>query len=654
MYRRNLSYYLVIVVVLFFIALTISGQSTEAIKSQSPEVHHKKSPVPATSDGKQASQESAQAKSPRNNSGKSDTRKKTKESKSKQDEASESNVAPAISLKEKEQLSESILAGVLSSAFLIEPVEYSIIAQVEGASLLWEKDRERANEELIRAWTRLRELLVEKKGSSSTESAVRKSEIERSRLRQAILRRIAKLSPDLIRDLTEAGASNDKTKSAIASEADVGTAIVAIAVEEIKNDPKLAMRLAEQGLSYGAVYPASTFLTHLWFQDKQLAEKQALVYLNTLPLESVSNLWLVTKIYSFLAPPMRERYFESLAVRLRLGLRPDLNVGEYRDLLSAARKGAMQAASYPAWNEEFARLVNEVEALMASRSISSPVSPPARAISMSGMSPATPGDTAEIEHSAQKLDTFRNQKIKDSEYQRLAIEAAEKADATLAERLLSKISDENARRQTSIHVYGPLVNKSLGEKDWQQAKSYALKVTDPLGLSLIVDSVAKAMLSAKQDKQMVKSFYEAALLNLDRETPSLYVAKGIITLAKSRLPEEPEGGFTTTSLAVSVLNRSDISEPYSSRSGVTKGLDPWVTQTNLILGVDDYFDVTETIGPLFKDLSRHNFARAQELSLSFSHPGLRSLAQLGIIRGIQEEIKEVKRAQKGNQASPEK
>ncbi|MDX2043122.1 MAG: hypothetical protein SF097_18020 [Acidobacteriota bacterium] len=545
---------------------------------------------------------------------------------------------PTISREEKEQIFQSTLDGVLSSAFQIEPVEYGIIVQIESAALLWEKDRVRANDILANAWSRLQELMSDKGNSRLPKFGEKLSGADRARLRQSILRRIAKLNPDLIKDW--AGANGENAKPVFASGEEGGTAIVAIAVEELQRDPEKAMKLAAQGLSYEALYPASTFLTQLWYKDKQLAEKQALVYLEKLPVGSTVNLFLVTKLHFFLSPPMREKYFEALAVRLRAAFRPDLDRAGYLNLLDAARKGASQAATHPVWRDEYLRLTAEIEAAMASRAVNS-ATPTSKAISTSGMSPAAPGDTAEIERSSEKLEAIRNQKIKDAEYQRLAIEAAEKADVVLAERLLSKISDETVRRQTSVGVYGPLVGKAMAEKDWPQARSYALKVTDPFGMSLIVDSVAKAMLSAKQDKQMVANFYDDALANLDREKPSAYVAKGIIAIAKSRVSEE-QGGFAATNLAVSTLNKLDITESFSSKSGLAPGIGAWINQSNLVLLAEDYFEVTETLGPLFRDLSKRDLQQTQSLASALSHQGLRSLAQLGLAKGLQEDLQKAK------------
>ena len=553
--------------------------------------------------------------------------------------AEKAPAVPATSREEKEQIFQSTLDGVLSSAFQIEPVEYGIIVQIEGAALLWDKDRVRTNEVLANAWSRLQELMADKGNSRLPKFGEKLSDADRARLRQSILRRIAKLNPDLIKDWT--GANGENAKPVFASGEEGGTAIVALAVEELQHDPEKAMKLAAQGLSYEALYPASTFLTQLWYKDKQLAEKQALVYLEKLPVGSTVNLFLVTKLHFFLSPPMREKYFEMLAIRLRAAFRPDLDRAGYLNLLDAARKGISQATTHPVWRDEYLRLTAEIEAAMASRSVNS-AAPPSKTVSMSGMSAATPGDTAEIEHSSEKLEAIRNQKIKDAENKRLAIEAAEKADVVLAERLLAKISDEAVRRQTTIGVYGPLVRKSLEEKDWSQARNYALKVTDPLGLSLIVDTVAKAMLGAKQDKQVVRSFYADALANLDRETASLYVAKAAITIAKSRLADEPEDGFFAANLAVSVLNKSDLSEPYSSKTGVAKGLATWVNQTNLILREDDYSEVTETLAPLFRDLSERDLQQTQSLASALTHQGLRSLAQLGLAKGIQDDLQKAK------------
>ena len=562
--------------------------------------------------------------------------------------AEKAPAVPTISREEKEQILKSTVANVAGTAFQVEPVEYSILVQVEVAALLWDKEREAASVELTNACSRLREIMVERKDAAPL---TKMSSSEKRRLRMSILRKIAKLNPDLIRDLmVDPATEKDKSRPEIVPEAtEEGAAIMAIAVEEIERDPQLAIQLAEQSLSHGVTGAIHIFLTHLSMRDRQLAETQAEVFLTKLRQSSLSPIVMVN-IRNFLSPARMEYYLESLAIRLRRDLRPGLSRKEYSELVTASKIGVQHSATYQAWAGEFVRLVAEFEALMAAQSI-----PPAQAtnktISMSGATAATPENTAEIKSTAEKLDAVANQRIKDAEFQKLAVEAAEKADDVLAERLLAKISDEQLRRQTSIRVYGPLIRKALSEKDWPQARNYALSVTDPMGLSLMADTVAKAMLSAKQDKQIVKSFYQSVLSNLDREAPSFYVSKGIIAIAKSRLADDAEGGFAAANLAVSVLNKADVSQPFSNRFDLAKSLSPWVTQTNYMLGVDDYFDVTETLAPLFRDLCKRDIQRTQSLASALTHQGLRSLAQLGFAKGIQEDLQKAK-SSAGKQKSP--
>jgi hypothetical protein len=97
---------------------------------------------------------------------------------------------------------------------------------------------------------------------------------------------------------------------------------------------------------------------------------------------------------------------------------------------------------------------------------------------MAGMLPASFGETKEIANAARPVETPANQKSRDAEYQKLAVEAAEKADVALAEKLLSKINDGELRQKRSLDVYGPLVRKALSETGLLRAKTYAPRITE--------------------------------------------------------------------------------------------------------------------------------------------------------------------------------
>lgn len=638
MRARRLSQYLITKIACLIMVMMMCGPGIGVLsQGRLVEMAQQKSlPPPVASDNKPAIQTNTSAKA-------SVTKDNQKEAK--KEEASTSNAPPVLSAQEKEELVQATVAEVSSCAYQIEPIEYGILTQVETAALLWGGDRDRATDELTKACSRLRELLVEKKESSKVESLTqtKTSEVEKKQFRMAIVRRIARLNPDLIKSLMETSA-DDKTKaSPFTKEPDEAWAIMAVATEEITHDPKLAVQLAQQGLSFGAINSFHNFITHLSFQDKELSGQLAIAFLNKLRGDSSVSAVAILDLRYFIPPSAMDYYFESLVMRLRLGLRPSLRKTQYNDLIFTANKVLPYAAPYPQWSDELARLIPQFEALLASQSLPTPTPAPAKNVDVSGMLPPTPGETKEIADAASQADAIITQRNKDLEYQKLATEAAGKADAELADKLFSKIKDEELRRKASLSVYGPLTRKALSERNWFQARAYALKVTDPLEQSLVVDWVAKAMLAANQDKQMVKEVYDAVLTNLHREVSSVNVARGFLYLAKSLLTTEPEKSFEIVNSAVSTLNNTDLSKPFSKQSSMNPASMTWVSM-NQMLSVDENFDLTETLGPLFKEMSKRDAAKAREIAFGLSHPGLRSLAQLGIAREMVDEIKVDKRS----------
>jgi len=557
---------------------------------------------------------------------------------------------------EKQQLLQTMVSDILAAVSNVNPVEYNILAQVEVATLLWDSDRERASSALKIACARLRELMVEGENQHDTKGL----RPEKRKFRMAIMRRIARLNPELIRDLLVTKSDDDKPRLAIVPDwTDEAQAIMVTATEEIEHDPAAAARLAQESLSYG-ITALVDFLINLRQRDKQLAEQEAFIYLNKLRESPAPPMFLLNfRRFIFQSKEetpleLQEHFFESLAIRLRRDLKPNLGQKEYADLVTTAKAIMQTASNYPQWQNEFVQLANEYETLMARSSMPVPTPPPAQNIRINNIADS-PGDTREISDAALRAEKIVDAKNRDKEYKKLATEAALKSDVQLAEKLLSGIKDEDMRRKTSVGVYSPLAKRALMGKDWSLAKNYALKITDPLGRSLAIDWVAKEMSSAKQDKQAIKEVYDAGLLQLGQEPPSLNVAKGYIALAKSFLATTPEDCFATVDLAVSVLNRSEITSPFSEGSSPSTELGQWVKRKTPLLDTEETLDLTETLGPLFSEMSKHDINRAQRSASNLTHQGLSSLAQLGVARQLLDEIKEIKRViERSKKVVPEK
>ncbi|MFY9573461.1 MAG: hypothetical protein WAV20_18850, partial [Blastocatellia bacterium] len=117
----------------------------------------------------------------------------------------------SASREQKEQLAMSVLERVIASSHRIAPQEYALLIQVEAATQLWQFDKERSLALIKKAWDGLLELLEGQKAKANDDKPSRKQQ----RLRFAVLRRIAKLSPDILKQLVSNNSVPDGTAAKI-------------------------------------------------------------------------------------------------------------------------------------------------------------------------------------------------------------------------------------------------------------------------------------------------------------------------------------------------------------------------------------------------------------------------------------------------------
>ena len=548
--------------------------------------------------------------------------------------------AVAWSAQEKEQFLRSAVEDILVGADRVNSLEHSILVQVETATLLWEIDRDRADTVLRGAFDKFRGLL-EKKHDAKPPDA---SAAEKERVRASVLRKVARLNPNLIKELIVDKADAERP-AIVTGWTEEARAILAVAEEEIERNPAVAAKLALKSLSFGTV-SLPTFLRKLARRDRQLAEQQAMILLSQLRDSPVSPLYLLG-FANFVffddkgSAQLRDYYFESVAIRIRRGLRPDVDARAVEDLINAARAAGQTAKGYPRWQAEFAQIVSDFESLLASRSLAVPAFPSPRAVEMPKV--ATEGDTRDIEEAAERVENIRDSKVRDKEYKKLAVSAANRADVRLAEKLVSKIEDEDARRKASIDIYSPFVRKALAESDWATASVYALKVADPLGRSLVVDWVAQKMTAAKQDKETVKELYNAALAQLRRDSPTPGVALGFFALARSTFGIDRDGSLDAMRWAVYALNKTGDARALTGAPELGGELGTWVRRQGSMLNPEETLEMTEIIGPTFSEIGRRDWNEALTLASGLSDRGLSLLARLGVMKVVAEEVKNSKK-----------
>lgn len=545
-------------------------------------------------------------------------------------------------MQRKKQLATSLLEGVLASAHRINPVEYSLLVQVEAATLLWETDRDRSLAVLKKAWDGLRELIGEQK--SSDERPSRKQQ----KLRFAVLRRVARLSPDLLKQLGSNSSTGDSKPATISGRwTDEARAIMSVAEEQIDINPALAAQLAQESLPFGLV-DWVPFLNKLSRRDSGLAEQLAATLMSQFSSGTVSPVELLRLDRFALSPnrspQLREQFFLALAARCTQGLRPDAPTEALR-VGSRTAQRALSMATAPRWQAKFEEIIYQYEALLSSRSAAPTPAPRTEFVDMSMMSASKAGDTTEIEEKSQRVQSNNDPKARDKEYQRLAAAAASNENLSLAEDLMSKIEDDEARREASVTVYGPLIRKELSQGDWTNAQSYSLKISHPLGRTLILDIVAQMVLrSDKGKREEARQIYDTALSKLQHDGATEDVAKGFLVLAKSLGTIDSEHSLEAMNWAVFVLNKLAKGADLLADSETSRALASWVSLPILTVRYDEVLDLTEMIGPLFKEMTKRDLNTAESTAYSLAHLGLSSLAQLGIVSELQKELRNSKAA----------
>ncbi|MEK6324045.1 MAG: hypothetical protein AABN33_20575 [Acidobacteriota bacterium] len=532
------------------------------------------------------------------------------------------------SARASKELAMSLLEGVLLGTDRITPVEYNVLTQVEAATLLWQIDQDRALAMLKSACETMRELR-EKDPDKSINSKQR-------RLRFLAYLKIARLKPELVKDLALNKSNDDKSPQAMSGDwSEEARAVMTIADEQIEKNPTLAAQLVQQTFSLGQVDWA-VFLRKLSARDSRLSEQVAMTVIDRLSSSSITPIYLLNFRRFVFTPErsaqLKEHFFRSLAIRLRRDINPAVSSAEVNTDLVTTQDALRMAADYPRWQAEFEGINSALQELLKARSVS-PDTRHNKTIPISMMDEIKPGDTQEIAEAVPGVERIREAKARDSKYQEMATKAAFNSDLRLAEDIISKIEDEAIRRDTTISVYSPFVRRAISDSDWTRAREYASKIVDPIGRTLVLDQIAQGMSKSNKDKQSVKDVYNFAAYRLRRESPTEDVAKAFLILAKPLSTIDPEDSLDAVNWAMHILNRLTRNGELLGEFKVGGALAWWVSVPAFRFH-DEVLDLTEMIGPFFREFAKRDPDTAQTVAYGFAHQGLYSIAQLGIVRGM--------------------
>ena len=525
-----------------------------------------------------------------------------------------------------------LLEGVLASNDRISPIEYGILAQVEGAILLWRFDEPRAESLLANAFSTMRAAL--EKGPKDQGSF---GENRQRRIWSSILRKVAALNPALLQRLLLQDLPAEKAREAILPEwTDEARALMSVATQQIEKDPAAAAGLAQQSMSFGYA-DWENFLRTLARRDQSAAERLATLLIDRLRDSSGTPI-LLRNLQNYVfnsdcSTGLREHFFRATAARLKRDLRPDSSRVELEDGLGIAREMARLAGSFlPNWQVEFEVIASSFAALFEARS--SPLPGPTRRIVIPNafhVDPDAQSDTRAIRDALPLVERVDDLRARDKQYQKLALKAAQSADLRLADEIILKMDDERVRQATTVDVYAPRTQRALmQDADLVEAQRLAWKIRDPLGRTIVLQRIAEEMFRSKDGKAMALELYTSGLAQLERDDPSVALVKAFLISARLLYPLSPERSLEAAKSAVSVLNRLVTRADSFEEPALASSLCIWVRLPTGNFDHNEVLDLAEVIVAAFREMARRDSDKARFVADGLTHTGLQSLAHVAI------------------------
>jgi hypothetical protein len=158
------------------------------------------------------------------------------------------------------------------------------------------------------------------------------------------------------------------------------------------------------------------------------------------------------------------------------------------------------------------------------------------------------------------------------------------------------------------------------------------------------------MSQSGKDKQAVRDTYNFASYKLQRDAPTEDVARSYLILARSLSTIDIEDSFDALAWAVHLFNKLTRNGKLMADYKVSGSLALWVKVPVFSLH-DEVLDLTEMIGPIFREMAKRSLDRTRMVAEGFAHQGLYSFAELGIVRGLLDEFEDSKHGVAGQSNS---
>lgn len=545
--------------------------------------------------------------------------------------------------KELEKKALSLLDDTLQSAQALKLAENRAVLRAQAADLLWKRDEKRARSLFRDAFA---DLAAARAEAAKNERASWMLAELRPRLLYMVAARDPQLALDLLHESRPASADDASQSSFTGNQED--NLEQAIAAQAAENDPKLALKIAEENLDKGVGYGALNVLERLRQKDPESAKKFAGEIVEKLQGETLSrgqeaSFVAISLLRSALMPQSQQSFYLGPSPASGAAEKPKplaLEDGDLRALAelvtSAALKDSAATGAY-GLTMQLRPMLAELEKLAPARvaqlrqriaEMDKALDP--RMKSWMQFNSAVSGDSspdAMLEAAAKAPPEMRQ-----SYYTFAAMKLAQSGDAERARQVVNDNVTGQEREQLLAQIDGAAVSRDVEKGSLDEARAVVSRIKSKERRAGALAELATAF-AAKGDKKGAALLLEEARGLVSRQPENEREMGALLEVARGYALVDPSKTFEMIDPLIDQANDMLAAAALLEKFGAGQGM---FRKGEMILspGVGSINGMYSRYVKALAELARLDFDRTRTDADRFHHEEVRLLARLVISQSI--------------------
>jgi hypothetical protein len=544
--------------------------------------------------------------------------------------------------KELEKRALQLLDDTLQSAQALQLAENRAVIRAQAADLLWKRDEKRARSLFRDA---LMELVAARGEAAKNDRAAWMQGDLRVRLLYMIAERDPQFALDLLHESRPGDGAAQSPWSGGQQEQGLEQTIAAKAAE---SDPKLALKMAEEGLEKGVNPNVLNVLEHLREKDSEAAKKLAGEVVGKLRDEGLSagretNFVAVALLSSVLNPQSPRLYAFGPSSPAREGEKPKplvLEDGDLRDLAELVTSAALRDANASGafgMTMQIRPLLPELEKLVPARvaqlrqrmaEMDKSLDPLAKSWAQfnSVVSGGASADSI-LEAAAKSPPEMRQ-----SYYSLAAMKLSESGDTERARQVVSDNMTGQEREQMLAQIDGAAVARDVEKGKLEEARAVVAGIKSKERRAGALAELATAF-AAKGDRKGAAQLLEEARALVNRQPENEREMGALLEVARGYALVDPSKTFEMVDPLIDQANDMLAAAALLEKFGAGQGL---FRKGEMILspGMANLSGTYARYVKALAELARIDFDRTRADADRFHHEEVRLMARLVIAQSV--------------------